>query len=465
MVKKAKFHAVEKLTDMNLNPSKVGAAKVGAAKGGATKASVTLEVGGKAGKKTNKKKGKGGGDDDRGTVDKIISKKKVVVSEKAGGVDANPVAAGVDMFGLISNPLKTNKVRRGDSTRLGKEKAAYMSSGSDSSGSSLGDISSMSSGSSSMSSVSSRSSRSSRPSSSGDVGSDSDASSDDASGSGLSEFSGPSDASSSSSAARRVKAAHRKKKEDAMREKVELITRITNLNKLGFSATRKFSIRDDLDEIRYEFYRLQRENNVKKSMKTMQKILISITTAVEMLNNHFDPFNFKLDGLSKSIMLSIDDFTDVFEQLYDKYSGKSKVAPELQLVFALCSAAVFHHAGNCIKSAATADAKQTARREPAAPAPTAYAQEFSRRPPAHPPTPHFMNSVTPTMEPGAGAASDPIPNPNTPTPPVRRTMKGPGGGGGSFVPASVMNLASSGRGGGGMLGDIASAFTSVKNNL
>ncbi|CAN0470182.1 unnamed protein product, partial [Phaeothamnion confervicola] len=99
----------------------------------------------------------------------------------------------------------------------------------------------------------------------------------------------------------------------------------------------------------YECYKLQRESNLKKSTKLMQKVLVSITAFVEMANKRFDPFSLQLDGFSKSILMSIGEFDDIFEQLHHKYSGRSKMPPELSLVFAFSSAAVFHHASNCLK--------------------------------------------------------------------------------------------------------------------
>jgi hypothetical protein len=82
----------------------------------------------------------------------------------------------------------------------------------------------------------------------------------------------------------------------------------------------------------------------------MNKILISTTTLIEMGNKKFNPFNMNLDGFSRSIMMTASDFDDIFEQIHHKYSAKSRVPPEIQLVFAFSSAAIFHHAGNCVKS-------------------------------------------------------------------------------------------------------------------
>lgn len=167
--------------------------------------------------------------------------------------------------------------------------------------------------------------------------------------SGSSNSSGLSGSSVSSGAFKLRRGLEKKKRnEELMQEKVEMLTRITNLSKNGFSTTKKWTMKDDIDEIRYECYRLQRESNTKKSIKMMRQVLVSITTMVEMGNAYFNPFNLRLDGFSKNMMLSLSDYDDCFDQLHHKYSGRSSVGPEMQIMFTFLSAAVFHHAGNAI---------------------------------------------------------------------------------------------------------------------
>ncbi|CAM9106663.1 unnamed protein product [Ectocarpus sp. 12 AP-2014] len=95
---------------------------------------------------------------------------------------------------------------------------------------------------------------------------------------------------------------------------------------------------------------MQRESNSKKSIKIMRRVLVTITTLVETGNAYFNPFNLRLDGFSESMMLNLDDYDDCFEQIHHKYSGRSSVGPEMQILFTFMSAAIFHHAGNAIGS-------------------------------------------------------------------------------------------------------------------
>ena len=43
-------------------------------------------------------------------------------------------------------------------------------------------------------------------------------------------------------------------------------------------------------------------------------MLIAFVTAIEFLNNRFDPFDVKLDGWSESVHEGINDYDDIFEE-------------------------------------------------------------------------------------------------------------------------------------------------------
>jgi len=66
-------------------------------------------------------------------------------------------------------------------------------------------------------------------------------------------------------------------------------------------------------------------------------------TGVEFLNTKFDPFDVKLDGWSETVHDGINDYDEIFEELHDKYKSKSKMAPELKLLFTLGGSAFMFH--------------------------------------------------------------------------------------------------------------------------
>lgn len=234
------------------------------------------------------------------------------------------------LFGVIENNKKTmdSEDIKKKKTIMRKKLAAKMSKKSDTSSSSS----------------SSASSNSSDTSNSGGS---------EMSGSAGSENSGSELSSGSECSFDKVASAKKRRKDELLQEKVEMLTRIGNLSGNGFSTTKKWAMKDDIDEIRFECYRMQRESNAKKSVKMMRQMLISITTLVEMGNRYFNPFNLQLDGFSQSMMRSLSDFDDCFDQLHHKYSNRTSMGPETQLLFTFVSSAVFHHAGNAVTKKAS----------------------------------------------------------------------------------------------------------------
>ena len=58
-------------------------------------------------------------------------------------------------------------------------------------------------------------------------------------------------------------------------------------------------------------------------------MLIGLISGIEFLNNKFDPFDVKLDGWSGQVNDEINDYDDVFEELFEKYKDSTNMAPEL----------------------------------------------------------------------------------------------------------------------------------------
>ena len=74
---------------------------------------------------------------------------------------------------------------------------------------------------------------------------------------------------------------------------------------------------------------------------------MAAVSGAEFLNSKFDPFDIKLDGWSESVNENIEDFDEVFEQLYEKYGGGGgEIAPELKLLMMLGGSAFMFHLSN-----------------------------------------------------------------------------------------------------------------------
>jgi hypothetical protein len=88
------------------------------------------------------------------------------------------------------------------------------------------------------------------------------------------------------------------------------------------------------------------EKEKKNSMGFQAKVLTTLITGLEFLNNKFDPFDVKLDGWSEQINENIDDFDDIFAELHEKYKSKAKMAPELRLMMQLAGSGMMIHMTN-----------------------------------------------------------------------------------------------------------------------
>ena len=134
--------------------------------------------------------------------------------------------------------------------------------------------------------------------------------------------------------------------EELQKEKAEYLRLLERLEQKGLHLHKKFNMNSDYNEVKSEFDRLTRQRECNQSVKFQRKMLIAVVTAVEFLNTKFDPFDVKLEGWSESVHENVNDYDDVFEELHEKYQSKSKMAPELKLLFMLGGSGFMFHLTN-----------------------------------------------------------------------------------------------------------------------
>lgn len=126
-------------------------------------------------------------------------------------------------------------------------------------------------------------------------------------------------------------------------EKADLLNRIQRLVKKGHISQARLSIYSHIDEIRAEYKRLSYSIEVEQSIRFQKRMLVACVSGIEFLNKKFDPFDVELDGWSENVMESQDDYDTVFEELFQKYQNKVKVAPEIKLMFMVSGSALMFH--------------------------------------------------------------------------------------------------------------------------
>jgi len=134
--------------------------------------------------------------------------------------------------------------------------------------------------------------------------------------------------------------------EQEKKEKVDHLNKLQRLEQKGFAVSKRFTMDNTLDEMKQEYLRLVDSRNLEASLRFQRQALMSVVTGVQYLNGRFDPFDLKLDGWSESVHENVEDFDEIFEELYDKYKERGKMPPEARLVMALAGSGFMCHVSN-----------------------------------------------------------------------------------------------------------------------
>ena len=129
-------------------------------------------------------------------------------------------------------------------------------------------------------------------------------------------------------------------------EKADLVNKLGRLEKKGFAVNKRLNAYSPVDELRTEVKRITYSIEVDKSVKFSRRMLIACVTGLEFLNKRYNPFEIQLEGWSENIMESVDDYDEVFEELYVKYRTKMHMAPEVKLIMMLGGSAMMFHLTN-----------------------------------------------------------------------------------------------------------------------
>ena len=126
-------------------------------------------------------------------------------------------------------------------------------------------------------------------------------------------------------------------------EKNDLLAKLTALERRGVNLSRTYDMNSSLEEVRAEYGRIRATRELENSVKFQRKMLMASVTAIEFLNNRFDPFDVELEGWSESVHENVDEYDEVFEELYEKYKGRAQIAPEIKLMMMLGGSAFMFH--------------------------------------------------------------------------------------------------------------------------
>jgi hypothetical protein len=153
-------------------------------------------------------------------------------------------------------------------------------------------------------------------------------------------------------------------KDEMLREKFKYLRKLEVLEKKGVELSKKYNMESSLQEMMGEYETIMEEKTKQNSVKFQGNMLMAIINGMEFLNNKFDPFDIKLDGWSEQVNENINDYDDVFGELYEKYKSKASMAPELKLLFQLGGSAMMVHMTNTMFKSAMPGMDDILRQNP-----------------------------------------------------------------------------------------------------
>ena len=132
-------------------------------------------------------------------------------------------------------------------------------------------------------------------------------------------------------------------KSEIHQKKVDLLYKFADLRSKGIKMSKQYTLDSDLDDMEYEYEKLNRQKKIQNSIVLQQNLLISGISFIEMMNDKYDPFGLRLKGWSENVHDNIDQFNGVFEELYNKYKTSIEAPPEVKLVGMLAGSACMYH--------------------------------------------------------------------------------------------------------------------------
>jgi len=153
-------------------------------------------------------------------------------------------------------------------------------------------------------------------------------------------------------------------KEETLREKFKYLRKLEGLEKKGVELSKKYTMESSLQEMMGEYETIMEEKTKQNSVKFQANMLMAVINGIEFLNNKFDPFDIKLDGWSEQVNENVNDYDDVFGELYEKYKSKASMAPELKLLFQLGGSAMMVHMTNTMFKSAMPGMDDILRQNP-----------------------------------------------------------------------------------------------------
>jgi len=131
-------------------------------------------------------------------------------------------------------------------------------------------------------------------------------------------------------------------------EKQKYLTKLRRLESNDIRGAR-MTMANSLADIKAEHDKLTDSRNLEASIRFQRNALMTFVSGVEMANDKFGhrlPVKPRLKGWSESVHTNVEDFDEIFEELYDLYKDSAKMHPLMRLVGTLGVSATMYHLTN-----------------------------------------------------------------------------------------------------------------------
>jgi hypothetical protein len=194
--------------------------------------------------------------------------------------------------------------------------------------------------------------------------------------------------------------------------KVELLRIFKELEERGIQLSQSYSIHSNIDDMEQEYDVIKSSETKRQAVKLYRGFMTNAIQAIEFMNESYNPFDIHLKGWSEHVNLSIEDYDDVFAELYEKYKYTGRhMEPEVKLVLMLgMSAGTFHARQTLLggygnSSGTRHQQRDTPKVNPTTTAPQQASKPRSTTPMRGPDPKEFLNSLRKRV--GVAAAPPP----------------------------------------------------------
>ena len=145
--------------------------------------------------------------------------------------------------------------------------------------------------------------------------------------------------------------AQRMSKDEIQKEQYRMIRKLEEFERKSngkIQLSKKYTMESSFNDVKNEYESIVEDGSRKASVKFQGSCMKMLINGIEFLNNKFDPFDVNLDGWGDKVEDDMNDYDDIFGELYDKYKSRGSIAPELKLMFQLGGSAFMVNLSNKI---------------------------------------------------------------------------------------------------------------------